>query len=190
MQILFSGYAAEAGLATDLVNTSALVRGAGEALTDPAALERFLGEHDISPGAQLADGDVHQVHALRDEVRAVLESSTDDEVAEGANALLARARVTPTLARDAQGRWQWYLATSDAASVADEVAASVGVGLLGALYTLGHDRFRPCASPDCNGMFVDTSRAGRRRYCMPDLCGNRLNVANHRARRRTGQGTD
>jgi predicted RNA-binding Zn ribbon-like protein len=33
-------------------------------------------------------------------------------------------------------------------------------------------------------MFVDTSRAGRRRYCVPEVCGNRVNVANHRARRR------
>jgi predicted RNA-binding Zn ribbon-like protein len=33
-------------------------------------------------------------------------------------------------------------------------------------------------------MFVDTSRAGRRRYCVPEVCGNRINVAAHRARRR------
>jgi predicted RNA-binding Zn ribbon-like protein len=32
-------------------------------------------------------------------------------------------------------------------------------------------------------VFVDVSRGGRRRYCMPDLCGNRINVANHRQRR-------
>ncbi|WP_244223342.1 CGNR zinc finger domain-containing protein [Amycolatopsis circi] len=40
-----------------------------------------------------------------------------------------------------------------------------------------------CAAPDCDGVFVDTSRAGSR-YCMPDLCGNRVSVANHRARSR------
>ncbi|WP_333908532.1 CGNR zinc finger domain-containing protein [Solicola gregarius] len=38
-----------------------------------------------------------------------------------------------------------------------------------------------CQSPTCDGMFVDTSRAGRRRYCMPELCGNRANVVNVRA---------
>ncbi|MFI9778449.1 CGNR zinc finger domain-containing protein [Streptomyces sp. NPDC051956] len=32
-------------------------------------------------------------------------------------------------------------------------------------------------------MFVDTSKAGRRRYCTPEVCGNRRNVANYRARR-------
>ncbi|MEK8171675.1 CGNR zinc finger domain-containing protein [Streptomyces sp. M19] len=67
--------------------------------------------------------------------------------------------------------------------LADELAVLTGTGLLGALRTLGHTRFRPCASPVCDGVFVDTSRAGRRRYCMPDLCGNRINVAKHRARR-------
>jgi hypothetical protein len=29
-------------------------------------------------------------------------------------------------------------------------------------------------------------QAGRRRYCMPEVCGNRLNVASHRALRQTG----
>ncbi|MDJ1131700.1 CGNR zinc finger domain-containing protein [Streptomyces iconiensis] len=66
---------------------------------------------------------------------------------------------------------------------AGQFAALTATGLLGTLRTLGPTRFRPCASPDCEGAFIDTSRAGRRRYCTPDLCGNRLNVANHRARR-------
>ncbi|MFE5025688.1 CGNR zinc finger domain-containing protein [Streptomyces sp. NPDC056656] len=35
-------------------------------------------------------------------------------------------------------------------------------------------------------MFVDTSKAGRRRYCAPEVCGNRRNVANYRARRPAG----
>ncbi|MGW1681460.1 CGNR zinc finger domain-containing protein [Saccharopolyspora sp. NPDC002376] len=29
---------------------------------------------------------------------------------------------------------------------------------------MGHNRFRHCASPHCEGAFVDTSKAGRRRY--------------------------
>ncbi|MGW3471407.1 CGNR zinc finger domain-containing protein [Saccharopolyspora sp. NPDC000995] len=35
------------------------------------------------------------------------------------------------------------------------------------------------------GTFIDTTRPGRRRYCMPGLCGNRINFANHRACRAT-----
>lgn len=186
MKFLFSDYGRGAGLATDLVNTAALVRRiGGEALTDPAALNRFLDEHDVHPDSGPAtDADVDQVHAIRDRVRAVLESPAGDDAAADANALLARTPTIPTLDRDGDGRWQWYVTTPHDASLADELATFMGAGLLGALRTLGHDRFRPCESPVCDGRFVDTSRAGRRRYCTPDLCGNRLNVANHRARRR------
>jgi len=67
------------------------------------------------------------------------------------------------------------------------VTVSAALGLLGVLRALDAHRFRACASPTCSGVFVDTSRAGRRRYCMPDLCGNRANVAAHRARGRANQ---
>ncbi|MGW6240562.1 CGNR zinc finger domain-containing protein [Streptomyces sp. NPDC055094] len=190
MKIPFSDYKLGAGVATDLVNTSPVVRtGLGEILTGPAALALFLAEHDVRPDA-LADGrrpdeaDLGQVRALRGEVRAILEAGAEEHVVEAASALVGRGGIGPSLYRDAEDHWQWYVATSPGTSVADELAVLMGTGLLGALRTLSHDRFRRCASPVCEGMFVDTSKAGRRRYCMPEVCGNRLNVASHRARRR------
>lgn len=183
MKIAFNGYVAGAGAATDLVNTSPRVRSAGDALPDSPALDRFLAEHGMCPGATRKSDDLAEVHALRDEIRAVLEAD-EDEVARRAGELVARAGTGPRLHRDANGRWQWHAETAPHAALADELAAVFGTGLLGALQSLGHDRFRHCAAPDCDGVFVDTSRAGRRRYCMPDLCGNRVSVANHRARSR------
>ncbi|MFJ9211767.1 CGNR zinc finger domain-containing protein [Streptomyces sp. NPDC102264] len=190
MKIPFSDYKLGAGVATDLVNTSPVVRtGLGEILTGPAALALFLAEHDVRPDA-LADGrrpddaDLDEVRALRGEVRAILEAGAEEHVVGAASALVGRGGIGPSLYRDAEDRWQWYVATSPGTSVADELAVLMGTGLLGALRTLSHDRFRRCASPVCEGMFVDTSKAGRRRYCMPEVCGNRLNVASHRARRR------
>ncbi|WP_406631289.1 CGNR zinc finger domain-containing protein [Amycolatopsis sp. WGS_07] len=183
MKIPFKGYMAGAGAATDLVNTSPRVRSAGDALPDSAALERFLAEHGLLPDAPRSADDLARVHALRDEVRTVLEAD-EDEAARLAGDLVARAGRGPRLHRDGDGRWQWHIETAAGASLADELAVVIGAGLLGVLQALGHDRFRPCAAPDCDGVFVDTSRAGRRRYCMPDLCGNRVSVANHRARNR------
>jgi predicted RNA-binding Zn ribbon-like protein len=191
MHIVLNDYALGAVVATELVNTSPTVRAAGDALPDPDALAGFLAEQgvrlDAAAGGRALTADaVFQVGLLRREVRGVMETETEEQAVAGATVLLRRAALGPVLRRDTGGRWQWYVPTAPGAPAADELAALIGTGLLGAVRTLGHERFRPCAAPDCRGVFVDTSRAGRRRYCMPDLCGNRLNVANHRARRRTG----
>lgn len=192
MQVSLNDYAWGAGVATDLVNTSATVMvGTGEALPDRDALQRFLAAHAIDAEALAGAGgptadDLDQVHALRDAVRDVLEAGTEDDAVAGATALVRRAGRGPALNRDVDGTWQWYAVSEGGAALADELALLVGIGLLGVLRTLDHDRFRSCASPTCSGVFVDTSRAGRRRYCMPDLCGNRVNVANFRSRQRAG----
>ncbi|MGW9208852.1 CGNR zinc finger domain-containing protein [Embleya sp. NPDC055664] len=189
MRIPMADYVAGATFASDLVNTSPTVRGdAGDALPDPAALAGLLAGHDLRLDALAdkgvpTDDDLHAVRLLRREVRGVVETETAEQAVAGSGVLVARAGLAPVLDRAADGGWQWYVPTAPGASLADELAAFVAVGLFGAVRTLGHDRFRACAGPDCRGVFVDTSRAGRRRYCLPDLCGNRINVANHRARR-------
>lgn len=43
-------------------------------------------------------------------------------------------------------------------------------------------RLRECAAVDCAFLFVDTSRAGTRRWCAQNRCGNRQHVRIHRAR--------
>ncbi|QXJ23349.1 CGNR zinc finger domain-containing protein [Actinomadura graeca] len=191
MDISITGYTVGAAVGGDLVGTSPTVRGdAGEALPDPGALMRFLSEHDVRLDA-VADrrgpsaDDVRDVQLLRREVRGILETETGDQAVAGGIVLLRRAGRSPVLRRE-DGGWQWYVPTEPGAPLAAELAALIAVGLLGTVRALGHERFRACAAPGCRGVFADTSRAGRRRYCMPGVCGNRLNVANHRARRRTG----
>jgi predicted RNA-binding Zn ribbon-like protein len=45
-------------------------------------------------------------------------------------------------------------------------------------------RLRECARPDCAVLFVDRSRAGRRRWCTMSSCGNKTKTAAYRRRRR------
>jgi len=45
-------------------------------------------------------------------------------------------------------------------------------------------RVRECGRPDCALLFVDTSRAGRRRWCSMETCGNKAKTSAYRARRR------
>lgn len=49
------------------------------------------------------------------------------------------------------------------------------------------DRFRICANDGCRWIFLDESRAGRRRWCDMSTCGNRAKAARHRARRKAAE---
>ncbi|WP_433475177.1 CGNR zinc finger domain-containing protein [Spirillospora sp. CA-142024] len=180
MHIPIADYATGVEVANELVSTAPDVRGR-EALADPSALAGLLPPLGFrTPDAD----DLDKVRLLRREVRAVMETGTEEGAVASAELLAGHAGLAPVLRRDPSGRWQWYVPTVRDASLVGELAAVIGVALLGLVRALGHERFRPCAAPGCGGVFADASRAGRRRYCMPGLCGNRLNVANHRARRR------
>jgi predicted RNA-binding Zn ribbon-like protein len=73
-------------------------------------------------------------------------------------------------------------ARHDATTVAALLAslARDAVDLLGSPLA---DRIRECAAADCPLLFLDTSRAGRRRWCSMATCGARTKVAAYRARR-------
>ena len=47
---------------------------------------------------------------------------------------------------------------------------------------------RECENPDCSLWFVDGKRGPRRRWCSMAVCGNRMKIAAHRARQRSGAG--
>jgi predicted RNA-binding Zn ribbon-like protein len=44
------------------------------------------------------------------------------------------------------------------------------------------DRLRECSSATCTLLYLDTSRAGRRRWCSMAVCGSRDKMARHRQR--------
>jgi predicted RNA-binding Zn ribbon-like protein len=48
--------------------------------------------------------------------------------------------------------------------------------------TTHRDRVRECDADDCPLVFLDLSRAGNRRWCSMQRCGNRHKVRSHRAR--------
>ncbi|MFI6031464.1 CGNR zinc finger domain-containing protein [Amycolatopsis magusensis] len=176
MQVELEDYARGAALATALVNTSGevLLR-SGDALDGVPALAAFLGSHGLSPDVDASD--LADVVALRTRLRSVIDAVIAGEaVPDDLESLVSRGSLTLS-----EGKWA--LRTPDA-SAGESVALLTGVGLLGVLRSLSRERFRACAADTCRGVFVDSSRAGRRRYCMPDICGNRTNVARHRSRHR------
>ena len=41
------------------------------------------------------------------------------------------------------------------------------------------DKVRRCANPECGWLFLDDSRAGKRRWCSMSSCGNRAKARRH-----------
>ena len=73
-------------------------------------------------------------------------------------------------------RWDWEGMALDRVRwrVAESASELLTLGDLG--------RLRRCAGADCTRLFLDTSRAGRRRWCDMSHCGNIAKVRRFRAR--------
>ncbi|MER6124146.1 CGNR zinc finger domain-containing protein [Streptomyces sp. NPDC001795] len=86
----------------------------------------------------------------------------------------------------AGGQAGWRLPDADAARAALAVVALDAVATLG-----GHVEgvIKRCEQRTCGGLFVDTSRGGRRRWCSMATCGNKVKKANLKTAR-SGSGAD
>ena len=98
------------------------------------------------------------------------------------NDLLAESSALPQLT-DHDGVWHFHFTPPESSLVA-HMAAEAAMGLASVIRDHGLERLRVCAATGCSRVFVDTSRNRSRRYCNPDICGNRTNVAAFRARQR------
>ncbi|WP_410652436.1 CGNR zinc finger domain-containing protein [Amycolatopsis sp. cmx-4-54] len=177
MQVALDDYVWAAGVATDLVNTAPEVWHGEDKLSDLASLVAFADMHSLPVHAR--PGDLRAVHRLRVTVRDLVDHPDRARLITGATALTSSIGDVTLLT----GSARWAVSVRPGATVADSLALACGVGILGVVQSLGVERFRACGAPTCRGAFIDTTRPGRRRYCMPGLCGNRVNVANHRARK-------
>lgn len=107
---------------------------------------------------------------------------TDLEAAvEHVNGLLARVEVRPRLVDHGHGLHLHHAPSGVPFVQRMRINTAMGLANLVAEYGVG--RSGVCAAADCDRVFADTSRNGRKRYCS-DACANRANVAAHRARRK------
>ncbi|WP_181776886.1 CGNR zinc finger domain-containing protein [Amycolatopsis pittospori] len=185
MQVALDDYVWAAGIATELVNTAPEVWHGEDHLPDLASLVTFAELHGPDSLATLArqarPAGLRAVHGLRDTVRSLIDHPSRERLIAGAAALTSPIGGT-TLVPGPANHTRWAVSLRPGATILDALSLICGIGVLGVVQTLGEKRFRSCGSPTCQGAFIDTTRPGRRRYCMPGLCGNRINVANHRAR--------
>ncbi|GAA4928840.1 putative RNA-binding Zn ribbon-like protein [Nonomuraea thailandensis] len=136
-------------------------------------LANSLGKQDMPVSESL----LKEARELREAIHrsgvAIADGGAPDPAAER---LLNRwnARHRPPLELDG-GVARWRLPDADPARAALAIVAFDAVATLG-----GHAGgvIKRCEQATCDGLFVDTSRGGRRRWCSMATCGNKVKKAN------------
>jgi predicted RNA-binding Zn ribbon-like protein len=154
-----------------------------ERLRSPDDLGRWLvasGLTEMPP--RVTPGQLADARELREAVFRIARAAMDGRAAprvdvDAVNAWAARPDLAPRFDRLGGGVHRAESTTVPAAlaTVARDAVDLFGGPLAG--------RVRECAAPDCSGLFLDASRARRRRWCSMATCGNRQKVAAYRRRR-------
>jgi predicted RNA-binding Zn ribbon-like protein len=130
--------------------------------------------------------DLDAMRGLRIEFREIFSACAAGNGAEAVdrlNALLVQHPAHPQISGHDGEPWHLHLAPSGC--VADRYAAASAMGLAAMVTRLGTGRFRFCAAPSCQQVFIDTTANGSQRYCSV-RCSSRVNLTALRKRRRTG----
>jgi predicted RNA-binding Zn ribbon-like protein len=78
--------------------------------------------------------------------------------------------------------WRWRARTSAADRLLGDLVLEAAALLVSPMAA----RIRICAAEGCGWFFVDRSKAGRRRWCSMEACGNRAKVQQYRRRMARG----
>jgi predicted RNA-binding Zn ribbon-like protein len=123
-------------------------------------------------GTELSDKDLSQARLLREVIHrlgsAVAQQSRMDPVDVELLNGFARGGAADLVLDDGVARWE--IAPAEVNEAAMRIVAQ------DAILTIGGEkagRVRACERDECRGLFIDTSRAGIRRWCSMNLCGNR-----------------
>ncbi len=170
--------------AVELVNTSPSASRSGtDELGTPEALTELLEAHGYAGRFDRDERELADVVTTRSLLREVWVHSRDDAVPV-VNHMLSDASALPYLTRH-DGR-DWHLhATEATAPLAERIRVEVALALIDVIRSNEWGRLRVCEAHDCEGIFVDFSRNGSKRFCGA-RCGNRMHVIDFRARAQTG----
>lgn len=148
-------------------------------LPTPADLTALLDAHTYSGRFDRDLIELHEVHETRDQLRHLWSLPADDAV-DVINTWLRDATALPFLTRHDHFNWHLHATPSDA-PLATRIRVEVALALVDVIRTGETGRMRVCDAPDCEGLLVDLSRNGSKRFCSI-RCGNRMNQLAHRAR--------
>jgi predicted RNA-binding Zn ribbon-like protein len=133
----------------------------------------FSGRHDRN------EDELREVVEIRDRVRA-LWTLPRDEMVDEINTILREARALPQLTRHDDVDWHIHATLPDA-PLAERIQVEIALALGDVIRADATERLRVCEATDCEGVLVDFSRNGSKRFCTV-RCGNRMNMIAYRER--------
>ena len=154
-------------------------RSGTEELDSVRALMSLIDEYRFSGRRDRNSPELSDVRSARDRIRTAWTLDRDDMAGE-INAMLRDANALPQLARHDGMDWHLH-ATNPEAPLAERIRVEVALALLDVVRSDETDRLRVCDADDCEGLLVDLSRNGSKRYCSV-RCGNRMNMIAFRER--------
>jgi predicted RNA-binding Zn ribbon-like protein len=166
--------------AVDLANTRPEASRSGQdELATIAQLDAFLDGWRYSGRRDHDARELREVRATRDALPRLWKLGTDDAVVI-TNRMLSDGRALPYLYRHDGSPWHLH-ATDLNAPLAERIGVEIALALVDVIRSGETNRLRVCQADDCDGLFVDFSRNGSKRFCSV-RCGNRMNMIAFRER--------
>ena len=164
----------------DLANTHPLASRSGlDELSTKAELTALLDANAYSGRFDRDLVELDEVRQTRELLRSIWTLDRDAAAVE-VNRMLADANALPFLIR--HDHFDWHLhATPPDAPLAERIRVEVSLALMDVIRSDETHRLRRCEAPDCEGLLVDLSRNGSKRFCSV-RCGNRMNQLAYRER--------
>lgn len=151
-----------------------------EALTSPAALERWLAEQGLAVGQPLDEQDLTRAIGFREALRGLLLAGGSEPLdAATVEALrTAAGRSLLVIEIDTDGR----AALAPAGAGIDDLIARLLAAVAEAQAEGTWERIKACPADNCGWAFYDNSRNRSRIWCSMETCGNRAKTRTYRAR--------
>lgn len=155
-------------------------RSGEDELSTPAQLSELLTRWTYTGRIDHDEAELREVRDTRTVLRSVWVLERDEAV-DVVNRMLREAKALPFLTRHDQLDWHMH-ATSPDAPLAERIRAEAGLAFTDVIRMNEMGRLRSCAADDCDGLVLDLSRNGSKRFCSV-RCGNRMNMIAFRERR-------
>jgi predicted RNA-binding Zn ribbon-like protein len=154
-------------------------RSGADELSTISQLHALLDDNAFAGARDHSEAERRDVVATRGHLRQLWTLGRDDLAAE-INVILRETNALPQLHRHDQLDWHIHAIPFEAPLV-ERIRVEVALALVDVIRADATDRLRICEAHDCDGLLVDLSRNGSRRFCSV-RCGNRMNMMAYRER--------